>query len=275
MNVKKKPNIDALPMRKQLIKNAKTIVVKIGTNTIMKNGCFNSALVDFLAGEIAKQSSLGKKFILVSSGAIGTGRRALGFSGENPSLPQQQALASVGQHLLIHDFMGCFSKFYLPVAQVLLTQDNFSDKKRLSCLRESINALLEMSVVPIINENDAVAVEELASEKKFSDNDILSALVASAVGADLLVLFTDVEGVFEEDPRVNSNTSIVREVRDVSALRINAGNSGSGGRGGFKTKIEAVEIALKKGVSVIIAKGSPENAAKALSGEETGTIFYV
>ena len=274
MKVKKKSKIGTLPMRKQVVKNAETIVVKIGTNIIMNNGCFNSALVDSLAGEIAKQSLLGKKFIIVSSGAIGTGKRVLGFSGENPSLPQQQALASVGQHLLIRDFMNCFSKFYLPVAQVLLTQDNFSNKGNISCLGNAIKTLLEMGVVPIINENDAVAVEELASKNKFSDNDILSALVASNFGAGLLVIFTDVEGVYAEDPRLNSNASVVREVKDIASLKINAGNNSSGGRGGFKTKIEAAEITLKKGVPLIIAKGTPENIVKVLNGEEIGTIFY-
>ncbi len=241
----------------------------------MKDGSFNAVLVEAIASEIAKKSVNGKKFIIVSSGAIGFGKQVLGFSKKNSSLVEQQALASVGQHLLMQEFTHCFSKYYQPVAQVLLTQDNFKNDAACSCLSRTIEKLLEMNVVPIVNENDAVSVEELASETHFSDNDVLSALVASHLNAGLLVILTDVDGVFDKNPSENSDAVLVREIKSLKDFGIEAGSSNSGGRGGFRTKLAAVEIALKGQVPIIIAKGEKGNIPKIMRGEETGTIFYV
>ncbi|PIR65261.1 MAG: glutamate 5-kinase [Candidatus Omnitrophica bacterium CG10_big_fil_rev_8_21_14_0_10_43_8] len=255
--------------------NAKLVVLKLGTQVAVENGLFNSAFAESLAKTIAERQAKGKRFVIVSSGAIGLGKAQFGVSLEGipKEIPLQQASAAVGQILLMDSFKDAFSKFGVKIGQVLLTQHNFADAKNLRNLKNTVGELLRHGVVPVINENDAVAVEELASKSVFSDNDVLSALVAVHLKAQLLVIFTGVEGLYDKDPLTNGDAKIIRRVSDVSKVDVSLKGKSASGRGGFETKMQAAKIVLKKGVPLIIAKGEKGALGKILSGAQNGTLF--
>ncbi len=251
----------------------KRIVIKLGTDSVVKNNRFNSGLANSMAKDISKMVRDGKQVIIVSSGAIGIGLESMRMTSFPESIEMQQAVAAIGQSILMHDYQKAFSKFNQVIAQVLLTQEDLEETKSLGNIKRSLNKLLSFGVVPIINENDAVATHELASKKAFSDNDVLSAMVASHLDADLLVMVSEVGGLFTDNPESNGKACLIERVSDLRNLKAVVSGKSNRGRGGFKTKLAAAEIALKKEIPLIITKGKNGFLADILRGKFKGTIF--
>jgi glutamate 5-kinase len=255
------------------------ILVKVGTSTLTdERGGIDRAFIADLATQLAAQRASGREVILVTSGAIRAGseklKEARGSDGVSSlilhpsSLPYKQAAAAVGQGLLMHTYTEAFAWRSVPVAQVLLTRDDLADRRRFLNARNTLNALLALGVVPVINENDTVAVEEI----KFGDNDQLAAHVAVLIEADLLIILSDVEGLHESA----QGGALIRVVEQIdSSIEVLAGGSRSGvGTGGMRTKIEAARIATASGIRVVIAKGRRERVvADITAGEDVGTVF--
>lgn len=238
------------------------IVVKIGTKIVLSKN-----IIDRIALEISKLVSEGNRVVVVSSGAIGLGRLKLSIN-ENLTLSKKQALSSIGQVELMKLYQEIFSKHHLNVAQILLTYSELNSRKSLLNLINTINELFKMNVIPIINENDAVAVEEI----KFGNNDILASLVATTLQADKLVILTDVDGVFKDFG--SPNQELVREVRDIKEVsRFLKGKRFELSTGGMKSKLQAGFTCMKSGVECIIANGFKENILKDVLNGTTGTKF--
>jgi glutamate 5-kinase len=251
------------------------IVVKLGTSTLTGGAKKLSAprLVD-LARQISALQTGSAQVLLVSSGAIAAGREALGFPSLPKHLPAKQMLAAIGQPRLMAQYEQMFGIYGAHVAQVLLTRDDFADRRRFLNARNTFDALLQHKVVPIINENDTVATEEI----RFGDNDNLSAQVANLVEADLLLLLTDQEGLYTADPRSDPAAQLIREVGPEpfsEQLWLAAGGSSTGlGTGGMNTKLQAADLARHAGVSVVIACGAePDALLRLANGEALGTHF--
>lgn len=270
--------------RSQIIQNAERIVIKLGTAVLMKdNGIALSRFYSFVEG-IAGLVKSGKEVLLVTSGAIGLGSRTLGLKSKPKLLPLKQACAAVGQGRLMALYSDAFEKMDVTAAQVLLTEEDFSNRRRYLNLRSTISQLLELNVLPVINENDTVSTAELEMLKtdqdikvNFGDNDKLSALVASKIDADLLLILTDVEGLYTADPRSGPEARLISVVEEftpeIEALGEVAAKSGDG-RGGIKTKLAAAKIATQSGCATIIAGGKQDNAiGRLFAGEELGTLF--
>jgi glutamate 5-kinase len=253
-----------------------TLVVKIGTSSLTGGGTGQFALSTLaaLVETLCTLRQQGHQVVLVSSGAVGIGCRRLQLSDRPKTLAMKQAVAAVGQGRLMRIYDDLFSALNQPIAQVLLTRSDLAQRSRYVNSYRTFRQLLQLGVIPIVNENDTVAVEEL----KFGDNDTLSALVASLIGAQWLFLLTDVDRLYSADPRSNPGAkpiiSIDRQA-DIQALKAVAGGQGSAwGTGGMLTKLEAAQIATTAGVRTVITDGrQPQNVVKALAGEAVGTQF--
>src|SRR5438105_3050714 len=258
-------------MRAELLKNVSRIVVKVGTGVLTNNRKqLDLSQVERLVGQIAAQRQVGKQIVLVSSGAVGAGMGALGYEKRPAQLAELQACAAVGQSRLMSTYEKLFSSFNLHVAQVLLTHDDLQHHERHLNARNTLVTLLERGVVPIINENDAVSFTEL----KFGDNDKLSALVASLLPADLLVILTTVDGVIENFGKANPKTLATIEQIDSGLLRLAGGTDSVTAVGGMASKIEAAKIAIRSGIPLVIASGRKKHGlARVVAGEEEGTLF--
>jgi glutamate 5-kinase len=273
--------------RAELLKRAKRIVVKLGTATLMKEegGIALSRFYSYVES-IAQQIKAGRELLVVTSGAIGLGVQRLGFDNRPKLLPQKQACAAVGQGRLMALYSDAFEQLGIITAQVLLTEEDFSNRHRYLNLRSTIAELLSLGALPIINENDTVSTSELEPEKSkanrkvnFGDNDKLSALVASKIEADLLIILTDVEGLYSADPHVDPQAKLISEVSDIDAVLDEIGD-GKGndasklGRGGIKTKLAAAKIAAQSGCATIVAGGKvPQILTRLFQGEDLGTLF--
>jgi glutamate 5-kinase len=251
------------------------IVVKLGTSTITRGTPYLSApLIVELARQISQLQAMEHQLILISSGAIAAGRERLGFPQLPKDIPAKQMLAAVGQPRLMAFYEQIFGLYGLTVAQVLLTGVDLSGRSGYLNARNALLALMENKVLPIINENDTVATDEI----RVGDNDNLSALVSNLVDADWMILLTDQEGLYTADPRYNPEAELVKEIssREIAPeLWKAAGGSGPGlGTGGMVTKLQAVELARRSGASCVIAQGSePEVLLRIASGEKLGTHF--
>ncbi len=256
------------------IKLSHTIVVKVGTSTLSyANGKLNFQRIDKLAAVLSGLQKSGKKIILVSSGAIAVGSGRLGLTSKPYDLADKQALAAIGQAELMKIYQKLFEAREQKVAQVLLTKDIVNLPERRRNASNTLQALLEMDVIPIINENDTVAIDEIV----FGDNDTLSAYVACLVQADLLVLMSDIEGLFSSDPRTDSSATLIPLITRMSPqLEQSAKGSGSSfGTGGMITKISAAKVCSQERIPVIITNGIlPEVLNQILEGTPTGTLFY-
>ncbi|KYC46118.1 MAG: Uridylate kinase [Candidatus Methanofastidiosum methylothiophilum] len=260
--------------RKELFKDVKKIVVKIGTSSLTtKDGKFNREFAREIARQVSKLKSEGKDVILVSSGAIGTGCEALDFKERPKSIPLKQATAAVGQSILMHEWSQAFSEYGFKVAQILLTYDAFSDRKTYLNLRNSMSSLLELGVIPIINENDPICVHEIG--ETFGDNDTLSAMVSSKVEADLLILMTDIDGLYTKNPKKSKDAKKIPVIEEITPeIESFGGGAGDKGTGGMKTKLEAAKIAQKSGCYMIIASSEEKDLiSRVMSGEDIGTLF--
>jgi glutamate 5-kinase len=253
-----------------------TLVVKIGTSSLTQPGGGGLALstIASLIETLSQLRQQGHRVVLVSSGAVGVGCARLGITERPRSIALKQAVAAVGQGRLIRVYDDLFTALQQPIAQVLLTRSDLVQRNSYLNIERTFQELLGLGVIPIVNENDTVAVDEL----KFGDNDTLSALVASLVGADWLFLLTDVDRLYSADPRHNPDAQpILRVTRlaDLKAMQVQVGDRGSSwGTGGMMTKISAAQIATGAGVRTVITDGrSPQNLVKILQGESIGTHF--
>ncbi len=258
------------------------IVVKLGTNVIMRqDGKVALGLLCGLVEQIAELRAQGVEVLVVSSGAIGLGMERLGLRERPTVLSQIQACAAIGQSRLMSLYDDAFDQLGCPIAQVLLTEDDFRDAVRHANLRAALDALLTMGVIPIVNENDTVSTIELERsteykprERIFGDNDKLSALLLKHIGADLLVLLSDVDGLYDRHPGEPGATLIPRvEAVDEKILSLANGSNGRG-RGGMVSKLESARIVLHAGKQVMIANGrTPHVLERIVSGESVGTLF--
>ncbi|MBN2041531.1 MAG: glutamate 5-kinase [Spirochaetes bacterium] len=257
--------------RKKLIKRTRRIVVKIGSSIITENGKISRRRLADIASDITLLLKSGFSVVIVSSGAISSGAGALQISRENITIPKKQALASVGQIVLMNEWRKCFLKHGYEVGQILLTEDDVKNRRRFINARHTFNSLLDMNIVPIVNENDSVVVKEIKLGE-FGENDILSAHVANIVEADLLILLSDVSGFYND----LNDLKPVEEIFEINQEVINkAGGSGSiHGTGGMLSKVKAAEMIMKCGEMMIIANGREEKIlSRIMAGENIGTIF--
>lgn len=255
--------------------NTKRIVIKIGTNTLTKSdGTIDAAYIRRMASQIAKLLKQDKQIVLVSSGAIGMGATELQLNQKVTDTKMRQACAAIGQPVLMYEYHRAFKRFGIPSAQVLLTAEVLNNRKTYLNLKNSIEKLLALGVVPIVNENDSVSTEEIGSA--FGDNDKLSALVASKIDADLLIMLSDIDAFYDKDPRTHKDAQPIDAVFEITdALAKKAGTHGSKhATGGMKTKIDAARIASSAGCRMVIANGREKNILpRIMTGSPIGTIF--
>lgn len=252
---------------------ARRIVVKVGTSTLTHaNGKLNFSRIEGLVRELADAVNSGKQILLVSSGAVGAGMDRLGWKEKPKTIPEKQAAAAVGQGILMHTYEKLFGEYGQIVAQVLLTREDSVNRRRYANSRNTLLTLLDIGVIPIINENDAVSIDEL----KIGDNDTLSASVAAIVDADLLIILSDVEGVYSANPQTDPNARLLPEIADVTP-EVEAMCGGAGtirGTGGMITKMAAARMAMNSGIVMVIASGSRDGAVRSvLAGDPVGTLF--
>lgn len=267
---------------KTLIKKAKRIVFKFGTNALSTdNGDLALSRLYSFMEDIAALRAQGKEVMIVTSGAVGVGKRRLGLTSAPDVVSLKQACAAVGQISLMKLYEDGFKQLGVVAAQVLLTEDDFSHRSRYLSLRDTLNRLLELGCIPVINQNDTVSTNELRGYKEkgvnvcFSDNDKLSALVASGMDADLLCVMSDVDGLYNGDPRKDKNAKLIDVVKGVTpGIEALGFCASSRGRGGMKTKLEAAKVVTRSGAAMIIAYGKKPGAVSAVFGPDfKGTLF--
>ena len=254
--------------------NLETIVIKVGTSSITGGGNkVNEAFMDSVARQVKGLRDAGKNVLIVTSGAIGVGLAAMNAKPKPKEVPIRQAAASVGQGILMQKWNESFEKQGLLISQILLTYDFYSDRENYLNLRNAIQTLLSYGVVPVINENDVICVKEI--DAMFGDNDTLSAYVCSKMDADLLIILSDVDGLYDKNPKIYDDARIVSTVDDVSKVLHMAGDPTTRvGTGGMKTKLKAAEICSESGSNmIIISSEEPDGILRAARGEEIGTIF--
>jgi glutamate 5-kinase len=254
--------------------DCRRVVIKIGTNLLTDENGNDPRFLGSVAGQIAQLRGMGMQVIIVTSGAIGLGAKELGYSQKSNSVTKRQAFASIGQPLLMYTYRKIFRPYDLVVAQILLTRTILNNRRSFLNLRNSVESLLSMGVIPVINENDAVSTDEIGTA--FGDNDTLSALVASKIDADLLILLTDINGLYNGNPKKHAGARLVSTVETINADVYGwADGAGSAfATGGMKTKIKAAEIAAKAGCYCVIASGLEDGIlAQILAGDEVGTLF--
>ena len=256
-------------MEREKIKKAKLIVVKVGASVLTAKGLkLDEKWIKNFSGQVAALFKKGHQVIIVSSGAIAAGMGLLGMKHRPKSLPEQQASAALGQGYLIKTYEEFFRKKGFHAAQILLTWEDIREKRRYLNAENTLRTLLSKKAVPVINENDTVSVDEI----KFGDNDKLSAFVASLVSADLLIMLTDVEGLY-----IDNKKTIASVVLNVNSgiEKLACGTDKECSRGGMKTKLEAAKIATKSGIDCVIANGREKDILlRILKGEKIGTFFH-
>jgi glutamate 5-kinase len=260
-------------LRQDLMRKARRIVVKVGSSVLVEEKT-GLDLVAFskLAKEISQLYSGSRKITVVTSGAIAAGMERLEYGKRPHSIPHIQAAAAVGQPHLMKIYQDCFSNYHKKVAQILLTHDDFGDRRRYVNARNTLLTLLDLGFIPIVNENDTVAVEEI----KFGDNDNLSALVTSLVGADLLIILSDIDGLYDHDPKGGKQAELIHIVENVDLEIENCATETRNPWcvGGMASKIEAVRKAVRFGVATIVANGRFEGILhRILEGDVVGTLF--
>ena len=260
--------------------NKKRIVFKVGTSTLCHSGKgLNFRNIDGLARALTDIKNEGFEVILVSSGAIGAGVSKLGLPERPREIREKQAVAAVGQLELMHIYDKMFGEYGATVGQVLLTRDDVDRPTVKQNLYGTFESLLSMGVIPIVNENDSVCIEEIESEHKiFGDNDTLSAVVAALVGAGLLVILSDIEGLYDSDPYKNPDAKLIPVVTEINdeIIALAGGAKSSLGTGGMVTKLIAARVAGENGIDTVITNGSkPQNLYIAVHGGEVGTRFKI
>ena len=253
------------------------IVIKVGTSTLAHaGGRLNIRRVETLCKVLSDMMNAGCQIVLVSSGAIGMGVGKLSLSGRPEDMPGKQAAAAVGQCELMYTYDKLFSEYNHTVAQILLTADDIQDPRRSNYVHDTLERLLDWGVLPIVNENDAVAIDEIGIHTTIGENDSLSAIVAKLVDADMLVLLSDINGLYTDDPRKNPDATLIPLVDEITPDILSlAGGSGSAlGSGGMATKLKAAQLSMAAGIDMVIANGEdPEGLYALLEGKHIGTKF--
>lgn len=260
-------------MRTEILKGVKRIVIKIGSRVLTDaDAALDMAVIGRICRDIAVLHQQGLQIVVVSSGAIAAGRSELGLTERPKTIPHKQAAAAVGQTRLMRAYEEALSPHNLKAAQVLLTSEDLASRQRFLNARATLDALLGFGIIPVINENDTVVVDEI----KFGDNDNLSALVTNVAEADLLLILTDIEGLYSADPLTNPDAKLIPLVKSITKeIERSAGGSGSSlGTGGMATKVAAARKAGRNGVATIMVSGKREHIIQAaLRGDEVGTLF--
>ena len=260
-------------------KTIRRVVVKVGTSTLTREtGSLNLHNMEHLARVLSDLQGMGMQVVLVSSGAIGIGTKKLRLAERPTELKMKQAAAAVGQCMMMHVYDKFFSEYNRTVAQILLTGEDVDAPVRSEHLHNTFESLLELGVIPIVNENDSVSSAEIETGqcKVLGDNDTLSAIVSRLCGADLLILLSDIDGLYDADPRTHPDAKLIHHVEAVTPkLRAMAGGAGTWrGTGGMATKLNAAQICLDAGIDMVIANGSKMEAIyDIVSGEDVGTRF--
>ncbi len=264
--------------RKKL-RDKKRIVIKIGSSSLTHTytGDLNLMKIEKLVRVISDLKGQGKEVVLVSSGAIAAGRQALGHHTRPGTLAEKQAFAAVGQARLMMVYQKLFAEYNQIAAQVLLTKNNMVDDSTRYNAQNTFDELLKLGTIPIVNENDTVSTSEIPFVDNFGDNDRLSAIVAALIGADLLILLSDIDGLYSDDPRQNPDAEFIGLVREITPELLEMGKSTSGsdvGTGGMAAKLAAARIATESGSDMVISNGEDiDGIWQIVSGEEKGTLF--
>lgn len=260
-------------LTRNTLKTAKRIVVKIGTSTLTDDtGRLNHERIRLIAKELTEMRKAGREIVLVTSAAISAGVERMGLSERPATIPGKQAAAAVGQGILMQAYEKFFADYDQIVGQILMTREDTVKRDRYTNIRNTFNALFSYEIIPIINENDAVAVDEI----KIGDNDTLSAQVASIIDADLLIILSDIEGLYTSNPSSDPNARLLYEIPVITDyVEKAAGGVGSKhGTGGMMTKIQAAKIVVSSGISMVIASGKEKDVfRRILAGENIGTLF--
>lgn len=260
---------------RQKLKNKKRVVIKIGSSSLYygETGNMNFQKVEKLVRIICDMQNQGKEVVLVSSGAIAAGRKALGIEQRPTNLSEKQACAAVGQARLMMIYQKIFSEYNHVAGQVIMTKQTVIDNEERYNAKNTFNELLKLGVVPIVNENDTISTREI----KVGDNDTLSAIVASLIEADLLILLSDIDGLYTDDPNKNKDAEFIDFVETIDEKLMGMGKASTGtqdGTGGMATKLIAATIATNSGADMVISNGGDvENILRILNGEKTGTLF--
>lgn len=264
---------------RERLKDKKRIVIKIGSSSLThsETGRLNLRKLEVLARELSDLRNQGKDVILVSSGAIATGVAALGMHKKPTELKGKQACAAVGQARLMMIYQKLFSEYNQLSAQILMTKNTMVNNINRKNAQNTFDELLSLGVIPIVNENDSISTYELQNLEKFGDNDTLSAMVAALVRADLLILLSDIDGLFTDDPNTNPDAKFIDVVENLDDNLLNMGKGTSGskvGTGGMATKLTAAQIASAAGVDMVIANGADFHIIhKITEGRRYGTLF--
>ena len=261
------------------VRNRKRIVIKIGSSSLMHKdtGRLNLRKIEQLVRTLVDLKNSGKDVILVSSGAIAVGRIAIGLHEKPDELPVKQACAAIGQAKLMMVYQKIFAEYSAIAAQVLMTKATVTTDTSRKNAENTFNELLKLGAIPIVNENDTVSTYEIKQVQTFGDNDRLSAIVTSIVGADLLILLSDIDGLYTDDPNTNPDARFISQVDRIDDDLLDMGKSTSGsnvGTGGMATKLIAARIATGSGADMVIANGNDiDNITKVMAGEDVGTLF--
>jgi glutamate 5-kinase len=251
------------------------VVIKIGTNTLSRDGRVDTGYVGRIVKQMCALRETGHEILIVTSGAIGMGAGQLNLTTRPKDMKMRQACAAIGQPLLMDEYRKAFSKHGITVAQVLLTAEVLNNRKTYLNLRNSVEKLLKLGVVPVINENDSISTEEIGSA--FGDNDTLSALVASKVNADLLIMLSDIDALYDKDPKRFASAKPISVVYEVTEEIVKSASAKVGHEhavGGMKTKMEAARIASNAGCRIILANGRLKNIiGRIIEGAQVGTVF--
>jgi glutamate 5-kinase len=266
-------NPNAMSIREDYIKIVKRIVVKVGSSTLTHpNGSLNLRRIENLVRQLSDIHNSGIEVILVTSGAIAAGIGKLGLKSRPKSMPMKQAAAAVGQVALMHMYDKLFAEYGKVSSQILITKEDMNCSTRLVNAKNTFSALLKLKVIPIVNENDAIATEEI----KFGDNDTLSAEVSRLTSADLLILLSDIDGLYDSNPSTNPDAVLIKYVNDITEDVYSAADGAGSdvGTGGMITKLNAAKIVMDNGSAMVIVNGSISNIiSEVLEGQEIGTFF--
>lgn len=261
------------------IRNRKRIVIKIGSSSLMHKdtGRLNLRKIEKLVRTLVDLKNSGKDVILVSSGAIAVGRTAIGLHERPDELPVKQACAAIGQAKLMMVYQKIFAEYSAIAAQVLMTKTTVVNDTSRKNAENTFNELLKLGAIPIVNENDTVSTYEIKQVQTFGDNDRLSAIVTSIVGADMLILLSDIDGLYTDDPNSNPDAKFIDQVDKIDDNLLDMGKTTSGssvGTGGMATKLIAARIATSSGADMVIANGNDiDNITGIMAGEDVGTLF--
>ena len=261
------------------MQTGKRIVVKVGTSTLTyETGKLNLRRIEQLVRTLADLEGRGNEIILVTSGAIASGQARMNLEKRPSDLKTKQAIAAIGQSRLIHIYDQFFAEYDYAIGQILLTDEDVDDPKRADHLSNTFSTLLDMKVIPVVNENDSVSSAEIETgkHKVLGDNDTLSAIVARLCRADALIILSDIDGLYDADPRHDPDAKLLHEVREIDETIISmAGGAGSArGTGGMMTKLSAARICMKAGIDMYIVNGSDiNNIYDLMDGKQVGTLF--